>query len=99
MHVVLDLGKRTRKFFEALGTLSRACRPTVVSPISPPISARGTNAATESMTTQSIAPRSDEHTADFKRLLSEVGLGDEHVIDSPRPNGLHRPGRAHVPRR
>ncbi len=36
--------------------IRRACRPTVVSPISPSISARGTSAATESMTMQSIAP-------------------------------------------
>ncbi len=36
--------------------ISRACRPTWLSPISPSISARGTSAATESMTTRSIAP-------------------------------------------
>ena len=36
--------------------MSRACRPTWLSPISPSISARGTSAATESMTTTSIAP-------------------------------------------
>ena len=36
--------------------ISRACRPTWVSPISPSISARGVRAATESMTTTSSAP-------------------------------------------
>ncbi len=36
--------------------MSRACRPTWVSPISPSISARGVRAATESMTTTSMAP-------------------------------------------
>ncbi len=36
--------------------ISRACRPTCVSPISPSISARGTSAATESMTIRSIEP-------------------------------------------
>ena len=36
--------------------ISRACRPTWLSPISPSISARGTSAATESTTTRSIAP-------------------------------------------
>ena len=36
--------------------ISRACRPTWLSPISPSISARGTSAATESMTMQSSAP-------------------------------------------
>ena len=35
--------------------MSRACRPTCVSPISPSISARGTSAATESMTITSSA--------------------------------------------
>ena len=36
--------------------INRAWRPTWVSPISPSISARGTRAATESMTTTSSAP-------------------------------------------
>ncbi len=36
--------------------ISLACRPTWLSPISPSISARGTRAATESMTMMSIAP-------------------------------------------
>ena len=36
--------------------ISRACRPTWVSPISPSISARGVSAATESITTTSSAP-------------------------------------------
>ena len=36
--------------------ISRACRPTWVSPISPSSSARGTSAATESTTSTSIAP-------------------------------------------
>ncbi len=35
--------------------MSRACRPMWLSPISPSISARGTRAATESMTMMSIA--------------------------------------------
>ena len=36
--------------------ISRACRPTWLSPISPSISARGTRAATESITMRSSAP-------------------------------------------
>ena len=36
--------------------IRRACRPTKESPISPSISAFGVSAATESMTTMSIAP-------------------------------------------
>ena len=36
--------------------IRRACRPTWESPISPSISARGTSAATESITTTSTAP-------------------------------------------
>ena len=36
--------------------IRRACRPTWLSPISPSISARGVNAATESMTISASAP-------------------------------------------
>ncbi len=36
--------------------ISRACRPTWESPISPSISARGVRAATESMTSRSMEP-------------------------------------------
>ena len=36
--------------------ISRACRPTWLSPISPSISARGVSAATESITTRASAP-------------------------------------------
>ena len=36
--------------------IKRACKPTKLSPISPSISAFGTSAATESMTTTSSAP-------------------------------------------
>ena len=36
--------------------MRRACKPTWASPISPSISARGTKAATESMTMMSTAP-------------------------------------------
>ena len=42
--------------FRSAWLISRACRPTWLSPISPSISARGTSAATESMTMTSIAP-------------------------------------------
>ena len=42
--------------FRSAWDISRAWRPTWLSPISPSISARGTSAATESMTTTSIAP-------------------------------------------
>ena len=42
----------------------------MASPISPSISALGTRAATESMT-----------TTDLERLLAGVGLGDEHFVD------------------
>ena len=36
--------------------MSRACKPTKLSPISPSISARGVSAATESIATMSMAP-------------------------------------------
>ena len=61
--------------------ISRACRPTCVSPISPSISARGTSAATESMTTRSSARRADQHVGDLQRLLAGVGLGHEQLVD------------------
>ncbi len=42
--------------FRKAWDIRRACRPIWESPISPSISARGTSAATESMTTMSTAP-------------------------------------------
>ncbi|CKT14616.1 Uncharacterised protein [Mycobacterium tuberculosis] len=42
--------------FRSAWLISRACSPTWLSPISPSSSARGTSAATESITTMSSAP-------------------------------------------
>ena len=42
--------------FRRAWLMSRACRPTWESPMSPSISALGTRAATESTTTTSMAP-------------------------------------------
>ena len=42
--------------FRSALDMSRACKPTEVSPISPSISARGVSAATESTINKSIAP-------------------------------------------
>ena len=55
MQVVLDLDSEPASLRRAWD-IRRAWRPTVVSPISPSISARGTRAATESTITQSMAP-------------------------------------------
>ena len=55
MQVVFDFDSDPASLRRAWD-MSRAWRPTVVSPISPSISARGTSAATESTMTQSIAP-------------------------------------------
>ena len=55
MHVVLDL-EREPASLRSAWLMRRAWRPTVESPISPSISARGVRAATESMTTTSMAP-------------------------------------------
>ena len=55
MHVVFDFDREPASLRSACD-MRRACRPTVVSPISPSISARGTSAATESTTTASMAP-------------------------------------------
>ena len=61
--------------------MSRACRPTCESPISPSSSARGTSAATESMTTTSTAFDAHQHLGDLERLLAAVGLRDQQVVD------------------
>ena len=61
--------------------ISRACRPTCESPISPSISAFGVSAATESIATTSSAPERIEQLGDLERLLAGVGLRDEEVVD------------------
>ena len=61
--------------------MSRAWRPTWLSPISPSISALGTSAATESMTTMSTAPERTRISHDLERLLAGVGLRDQQVVD------------------
>ena len=61
--------------------ISRACRPTWLSPISPSISAFGVSAATESTATTSSAPERIEQLGDLERLLAGVGLRDEEVVD------------------
>ena len=60
--------------------ISRAWRPTWESPISPSSSARGTRAATLSITTMSMAPERDQRVGDFERLLAGVGLRDEKLV-------------------
>ena len=67
--------------------ISRACRPTVVSPIWPSSSAFGVSAATESIATTSTARGGDQAVGDLQRLLAVVGLGDEQLVgvDADRP--------------
>jgi len=55
--------------------------PTNESPISPSISARGTRAATESRTTQSMPAGADQGLGDLERLLAGVRLADEELVD------------------
>ena len=62
--------------------ISRACRPTKLSPISPSISARGTRAATESTTTTSMAPERTKASV-ISRACSPVS-GWEISISSIR---------------
>ena len=45
--------------------INRACRPILESPISPSISLLGVNAATESITTISIAPETNKIIGNF----------------------------------
>lgn len=54
MQQVLDFDSEPASLRSAW-LMRRACRPTLASPISPSISARGTSAATESMTMQETA--------------------------------------------
>ena len=61
--------------------ISRACRPTCVSPMSPSSSAFVTSAATESTTTTSTALRADQHLGDVERLFAGVRLRDEQVVE------------------
>ena len=55
MHVVSNF-EREPASLRIAWDMRRACSPTWVSPISPSISARGTSAATESITTRVSAP-------------------------------------------
>ena len=55
-HVGLQARLMSQALRKLTGVIGRARRPTKLSPISPSISARGTSAATESMTTMSMAP-------------------------------------------
>ena len=66
--------------FRSAWLISRAWRPTWLSPISPSISAFGVSAATESIATMSTAP-ADQELGDLERLLPRVGLRDEEIID------------------
>ena len=61
--------------------ISRACRPTCESPISPSISAFGVSAATESIATTASAPERTSSSRDLERLLAGVGLRDEQLVD------------------
>ena len=56
--------------------ISRACKPTWASPMSPSISARGTSAATESMHDDVERAAADERLGDLQRLLAGIRLRD-----------------------
>ena len=59
--------------FRSAWLIRRAWRPTWLSPISPSISARGTRAATESMTTRSSAPERTSMSAISSACSPESG--------------------------
>ena len=61
--------------------ISRACRPTWLSPISPSISASGTSAATESIDDDVDRARAHQRVGDLERLLAGVGLGDQQLVE------------------
>ena len=60
--------------------ISRACRPTWLSPISPSSSAFGTSAATESTTSDVDRAGGDQGAGDLQRLLAVVGLRNQQVV-------------------
>ena len=71
--------------------MSRACRPTWVSPISPSISARGVRAATESMTSTSSAPERISMSAISSACSPVSGWEIKQVVDvHPDGLGVHR---------
>src|SRR5919197_578599 len=83
--------------------MSRACRPTWESPISPSISALGTSAATESTTTTSTAPLRIGHDVERHRGLAgrlrAVELDDpttRHAAHAEREVQRERAGRDHA---
>ena len=65
----------------APGSSGAPAGPCAESPISPSSSARGTSAATLSITTTSIAPRAHQGVGDLERLLAGVGLRDQQLVD------------------
>ncbi|SKU07514.1 Uncharacterised protein [Mycobacteroides abscessus subsp. abscessus] len=67
--------------------IKRACRPTWLSPISPSISARGTSAATESMTMRSMAPERTSMSA-ISRACSPVSGCDTNSESVSTPSFL-----------
>ena len=64
--------------------MSRACRPTWVSPISPSISTRGVSAATESITTTSMAPERISTSA-ISRACSPVSGWEISISSTSTP--------------
>ena len=67
--------------------ISLACKPTWESPISPSISAFGTNAATESITIMSIAPLLINASV-ISRACSPVSGWDIIKLSTSTPNAL-----------
>ena len=79
--------------------ISRACRPGWASPISPSSSARGTSAATESMTSTSTAPERTSVSAISSACSPVIGLRDQKVVDIDARACAHRSDRARARRR
>src|SRR5690606_24369686 len=82
--VVPDLLSTPVNFRKACD-INRACRPTCESPISPSISARGTNAATESTTTTSTAPDLTNNST-ISNACSPVSGCDTNNSSTSTPN-------------
>ncbi len=79
--------------------MSRACRPTWLSPISPSISAFGREGGHRVDRDDVERAAADEELGDLERLLAVVGLRDEEVVDVHADPARSTPGPSRARRR
>ena len=79
--------------------ISRACRPTWLSPISPSISARGHQGRHRVDDDDVERAGADQHVGDLERLLAGVRLGDEQGVGVDARASWRSRGRGRARRR